>query len=62
MKHIVVLVTLLSLLACKSLDPNDRGSFSISDRKVIVVGCEQLKQEIDEHNRKNPNQQLVADC
>lgn len=36
--------------------------FTTTTQKVIVVGCEQLRQEVEDWNKSNPTDQRVADC
>jgi uncharacterized protein YcfL len=61
---IFALFAILFVAGCSS--PNNSASkpsqFTPTEQRVIVVGCEELKEEIEKHNEANPNDQKVADC
>lgn len=60
----VVLITILFLLGCAPNTANNvqPTPFIVGKTKVEVVGCEQLKKEVEEWNRNHPDNPRVADC
>lgn len=62
MKYIL-LVSFLLLVGCSATERKEPTPFVVSDKRVIVVGCENLKQEVREWNEANPTlQPKKADC
>ena len=54
---------LLMVVSCSSNAPVNPTPFVVSDTKVIVVGCEKLRKEVDDWNIAHPSEeQRVADC
>lgn len=64
-KLLFALFATLLLSACSTSD-NEADSkpsqFTPSEQRYEILGCEDLKREIEEHNKKNPSDQLTADC
>lgn len=57
-----VLFAVMSIAGCATDDPAPPSQFEATEQKFQVLGCEDLKQTIDEYNQLNPDHQLVADC
>jgi hypothetical protein len=62
MKRILfTLFATVSLIGC-AVDEPPPSQFEATEQKFEILGCQDLKQTIDEHNRLNPGQHMVADC
>lgn len=57
----LLIVSVLLLTAC-SPKPKDPTPFVAGEKKAVVYGCEKLKKEVEEWNKKNPDNKKVADC
>jgi len=63
-----LLLSLVLLVSCTDnnsahqLDYNNPGSFTPSDTRIKVRGCEELKARVAEWNGANPTDKKIADC
>lgn len=64
MKHLIVILSIILLIGCSATSPTPKPTpFKITDQKVKVQGCEDLKKRVKEWNEKNPNKEpKKADC
>ncbi len=60
-KALLIASTIL-LASCSSQPPKAPTPFVVGEKKVIVSGCEKLRKEVIEWNKKHPNNEKVADC
>ena len=58
------LFALLLVSGCSNTPAPDSkpSQFTPTGKRVLLLGCEDLKLEVKEHNRNNTNDQKVADC
>lgn len=59
MKYLILFSFIL--VGC-STEQRPPSKFVPGKREVIVEGCERLHKEVEEHNKKFPNDKKVADC
>jgi len=57
---VVVFILTIFLYSCAG-SVKEPTPFEVSDKKVIVEGCEALKKEVEEHNKKH-KEKRIADC
>lgn len=63
MKRILfALFATVALVGCANEETPPPSQFEATEQKFEVRGCEDLKRIIEEHNRQNPGQPMVADC
>jgi len=56
------LFSLLLVSGCSNTSDAKPSQFTPTNKRVLVVGCEELKLEVLEHNKAHPTDQKVADC
>jgi hypothetical protein len=62
MKHILfALFAAVAILGCAT-EEAPPSQFEATERQYRIRGCEDLKQSIDQHNKSNPDQHIIADC
>jgi nitrous oxide reductase accessory protein NosL len=57
-------LALIFLAACTATEPKAPPTpFVVGEKKVVVVGCEKLREEVKQWNEEHPNKpKKVADC
>jgi uncharacterized lipoprotein YajG len=64
-KLLFALFATLLVSACSNSEneiDSKPSQFTPTEQRYEILGCEELKREIQEHNKKNPDDQLTADC
>lgn len=63
LRTIAVSILILIMVPACTTTPTDPTPFIASDKRIIVVGCEQLREEVAEWNSTHPElPPKKADC